>query len=429
MAILDTFRNWFKPNITKRSGNFLDPKNFQTGGSGVPVTQDSAMAFTAVWAAVRMLSESVAQLPINLIEREDGGDKIIRSDHFLYSIIHNKPNEYMTNYTFIQKIMYDLCVSGNSYVKIERNGSGRPIALYPILNSDIEIKEYEEVLYYYNTNTGESLEYEEMLHFKIMSQDGMVGQSPIDTCAQSISWGLALEQYGNAYFNNGAKVSGVLQTDRALSTEAIERLRNSFDQNYSKIGDAQKTLILEEGLKFNTISLSNEASQFLASRQFSIEEIARIFNIPPHLLRDLSKSSFNNIQEQSREFVQYSLMPYLSMIEQEMTTKLFKKSEQGKLFIEFNTNALLRGNPKERAEYYRTMLNIGAMTINEVRQKENMNKVEVGDNLFMQLNMATVEQIVKGAPIEVDEDIVDEDIDMNKIKLNGVLSHADTKTK
>ena len=411
MALLDTVRNWFKPNTEKRSGDFLDPRNFGSSGSGVRVTQDSALAFSAVWAAVRILSESVAQLPINLIQREENGDKTKRTDHFLYNIIHNKPNEYMTNYTFIQKIMYDLCVGGNSYVKIERNGSGRPVALYPINLQDIEFRVYDEKYFYYNTETGESLEYEEILHFKIMSQDGMIGQSPIDTCANSISWGLALEQYGNSYFSNGAKVSGVLQTDRALSTEAIDRLRNSFDQNYSKIGDANKTLILEEGLKFNTISLSNEASQFLASRQFSIEEIARIFNIPPHLLRDLSKSSFNNIQEQSREFVQYSLMPYLSMIEQEMTTKLFKKAEQGKLFIEFNTNALLRGNPKERAEYYRTMLNIGAMTINEVRQKENMNVVSEGDNLFMQLNMATVEQIVQGAPDEVvEEDIEDIEI-------------------
>tara|TARA_R110000823_G_scaffold121565_1_gene246643 strand:- start:475 stop:1710 length:1236 start_codon:yes stop_codon:yes gene_type:complete len=405
MGLFDFVGKLFKGEQEKRSGSFLDPSNFGRTGS-VAVTQDSALTFSAVWAAVRILSESVAQLPINLIERQPNGDKIVRADHFLYNIIHNKPNEYMTNFTFIQKIMYDLAVGGNSYVKIERNGSGRPVALYPILLSDIEIRELEEKIFYYNSKTGEALEYEEILHFKIMSQDGMVGLSPIDTCAQSISWGIALEQYGNAYFENGAKVSGVLQTDRALSTEAIDRLRTSFDQNYSKIGDAQKTLILEEGLKFNTISLSNEASQFLASRQFSIEEIARIFNIPPHLLRDLSKSSFNNIQEQSREFVQYSLMPYLSMIEQEMTNKLFKKSEQGKLFIEFNPNALLRGNPKERAEYYRTMLNIGAMSINEIRQKENMNVVDDGDNLFMQLNMSTVENIVKGNPTsEIEEDI------------------------
>lgn len=396
MAILDFFRNVF--TTEKRGGNFFDPKSFLPSGSGVPVTTDSAITFSAVWAAIRILSESVAQLPMGLIERLPDGDKINRTDHILYNIVHNKPNEYTTYFSFMQKIMYDLCINGNSYVRIERNGSGRPIALYSILVTDVEIRELDGKYYYYNQNTSEAIEYEEMLHFKIMSIDGMVGMSPIDTCANSISWGLGLERYGNSYFQNGAKVSGVLETDRALSTEAVDRLRNSFNMNYSQIGDSNKTLILEEGLKFNTISLSNEASQFLASRQFSIEEIARIFNIPPHLLRDLSKSSFNNIQEQSREFVQYSLMPYLTMIEQEMTNKLFKKSEANKLFFEFNTNALLRGNPKERADYYRTMLNIGAMSINEIRQKENMNRVDNGDHLFMQLNMATIDTIINDEP-------------------------------
>ena len=434
MAIFDFFRNMFAAE--KRAGNFIDPKTYSAlGGSGITVNKDTALTFSAVWAAIRILSESVGQLPIQLCERKENGDKVIRSDHFLYNIIHNKPNEYMTNCIFLEKIMYDLCVSGNSYVRIQRNGAGRPIGLYPLLFSDVEVKEYEDQYFYYDKNTGDALEYEEILHFKIMSQDGMIGTSPIDTCANSISWGLGLEQYGNSYFSNGAKVSGVLQTDRALSTEAVDRLRNSFDLNYSQIGDANKTLILEEGLKFNTISLSNEASQFLSSRQFSIEEIARIFNIPPHLLRDLSKSSFSNIQEQSREFVQYSLMPYLVMIEQEMTTKLFKKKEQGKLYIEFNTNALLRGNPKERAEYYRTMLNIGAMSINEIRQKENMNMVEEGDNLFMQLNMATLETIVKGGtlqsgddevPVEEPTEEIDVEVDVEEeeeVKTNGVLKH------
>ena len=372
-----------------------------------------------------MLSESVAQLPITIIEKIENGDKINRPDHFLYDLLHNKPNEYITQYSFIQKCMYDLCVAGNSYVYIQRNGSGRPIALYPLDVNKIEIREFEETYFYYNQDTNEMLDYMDMLHFKIMATDGMVGQSPIDVCANSISWGLGLESYGNSYFNNGAKVSGVLQTDRALSTEAIDRLRNSFDMNYSKIGDSNKTLILEEGLKFNTISLSNEASQFLSSRQFSIEEIARIFNIPPHLLRDLSKSSFNNIQEQSREFVQYSLMPYLVMMESEMSCKLFKNSERKKMKVEFNTNALLRGNPKERADYYRTMLNIGAMSINEIRQKENLNVVENGDELFMQLNMATVENIVKGGTLnkhdEEEIDVVHEDENTEK--------DADTETE
>tara|TARA_R110000824_G_scaffold376370_3_gene567481 strand:- start:2057 stop:3280 length:1224 start_codon:yes stop_codon:yes gene_type:complete len=400
MAILDLFRNIFGKTTEKRAFTF-DPNSMLTGGgSGIPVNNDTALTFSAVWAAIRILSESVAQLPISLIEREENGDKINRTNHPLYNLLHNKPNEYITYFSFIQKIMVDLCLNGNSYVKIERNGAGRPIALYPIDFDNVEIREYEDKYYYFNSETGEAIEYEEMLHFKTMSQDGMIGLSPIDTCANSISWGLGLEAYGNSYFSNGAKVSGVLETDRALSTEAVDRLRNSFDNNYSKIGDSNKTLILEEGLKFNSISMSNEASQFLASRQFSIEEVCRIFNVPPHMLADLSKSSFSNIQEQSREFVQYSLQPYLSMIEQEMTNKLFKKNETGKLFVEFNVNALLRGNPKDRAEYYRTMLNIGAISINEIRQKENMNRVEEGDSLFMQLNMTTVDKIASGVGVE-----------------------------
>lgn len=400
MAILDLFRNIFGKTAEKRAFTF-DPNSMLTGGgSGIPVNNDTALTFSAVWAAIRILSESVAQLPISLIEREENGDKINRTNHPLYNLLHNKPNEYITYFSFIQKIMVDLCLNGNSYVKIERNGAGRPVALYPIDFDNVEIREYEDKYYYFNSETGAAIEYEEMLHFKTMSQDGMIGLSPIDTCANSISWGLGLEAYGNSYFSNGAKVSGVLETDRALSTEAVDRLRNSFDNNYSKIGDSNKTLILEEGLKFNSISMSNEASQFLASRQFSIEEVCRIFNVPPHMLADLSKSSFSNIQEQSREFVQYSLQPYLSMIEQEMTNKLFKKNESGKLFVEFNVNALLRGNPKDRAEYYRTMLNIGAISINEIRQKENMNRVDEGDSLFMQLNMTTVDKIASGVSVE-----------------------------
>ena len=173
MAILDFFRNLF--TTEKRAGNYFDPKNFTSlGGSGITVNKDTALTFSAVWAAIRILSESVAQLPIQLCERAENGDKTVRSDHFLYKVISNKPNEFMTNYTFLQKIMYDLCVSGNSYVKIERNGAGRPIALYPLVCTDIEIKEYEEKYYYYDNNTGDSLEYEEILHFKIMSQDGLI---------------------------------------------------------------------------------------------------------------------------------------------------------------------------------------------------------------------------------------------------------------
>jgi HK97 family phage portal protein len=411
---------------SEKRSNYIDPSNFSMAGvgSGITITEDTALNFNAVWSAIRILSESVSQLPVQLVERKENGDKINKSDHYLYNIVSVMPNEYMTRYVFFNKVMVDLCSYGNSYIFIQRNQNARVEKLTPLDASKIVLKEYDDKYFYEDQKTKEIYDIEDLLHFKILSKDGMVGMSPIDTCANSIGYGLALEEYGNSYFRNGAKVSGVLQTDRSLTTEAVERLRNSFDMNYSRVHQANKTLILEEGLKFNQISLSNEASQFLASRRFSIEEIARIFSIPPHLLRDMSKSSFNNIQEQSREFVQYSLMPYMVMIEQELNCKLFKKSEKNKLQFEFNANALLRGNPKDRAEYYRTMINIGAMTINEVRQKENMNVKPEGDNLFMQLNMTTVKGIVNLDDTEEEETEGRALVDVDLTPTDGMIEEA-----
>tara|TARA_R110002110_G_scaffold128587_1_gene308292 strand:+ start:3174 stop:4382 length:1209 start_codon:yes stop_codon:yes gene_type:complete len=393
MSILKRFASLF---TSKRS--FLDFTNGRMrsqAGSGIIVSENTAMTYSAVWQACRILSESVAQLPMYIMEKEKNGDKLIRSDHSLYRLIHDEPNPYMTQFNWTQKCMYDLCVNGNSYVQIIRDKQGKPIELMPLDHQKITIKVMEGVLYYNDAASGQTIDMYDMLHFKTMSKDGIVGLSPIDTLANTISNGLGLLEFSNSYFRNGAKVSGVLQTPNSLSTESIDRLRNSFNMNYSSIGDSNKTLVLEEGLEFNAISLSNEASQFLSSREFSIAEIARCFSLPPHLLRDLSKSSFSNIQEQSREFVQFSLMPYIRIFESEMTRKLFTNGDKGKMFIEINTNSLLRGNPQERAEFYRTMLNIGALSVNEIRRKENMNSVPEGDNLFMQMNMTTLENITE----------------------------------
>jgi len=405
LGILTNFLKRFQKDKQERDYlSFSENLSGSLGGSGIQVDTNTAIQFTAVWQAMRILSESVAQLPINILEKDTNGDKKILNTHSLYNLLHTNPNKYMTKYVFIQKIMYDLLTRGNSYVHIIRNGAS-PIELITLDFEKIGLKEYEGEIFYEDSAAGAVYDSHDVLHFKTMSKDGYIGLSPIDTCRDAIANGLALQDYSNSYFRNGAKLSGVLETDRQLSTEAIDRLRHSFQMNYTKIGDSNKTLILEEGLKFSGISLSNEASQFLASRAFSISEVARIFSVPPHLLRDLTKSSFSNITEQSREFVQYSLVPYLYMMEQEFSTKLFKQNEIGKLNIEFNTNALLRGTPKERAEYYRTMLNIGAMSINEIRAKESMNRVGAeGDNLFMQMNMTTISNIIDGTPIETKEE-------------------------
>jgi HK97 family phage portal protein len=401
MGLLDTIKGIFKGNKIYRYNDFLAAMTSHRGqGTGGMVVSDkTAMNFTAVWAAIRILSESVAQLPLNILETDNSGNKIKSTNHQLYNLIHRKPNDIMTTYTFIQKCMMDLLTRGNSFVFINRNTNGRPIELLPLEVGKVKLVENEGVIYY-ELQDGGIVDHYDILHFKIMSQDGLVGISPIDVGANAIGYGLALQTYSSSFFANGAKVSGVLSTDRQLSDEAINRLRVSFNENYSNIQDSNKTMVLEEGLKFNQISLSNEASQMLQSREFSIAEISRLYNLPNHLLRDLTKSSFNNISEEGLNFVKYSLMPYLVMMESEMNCKLFRKNEEGKIHTKFNVNALLRGTPKDRSEYYRTMLNIGAMSIDEIRQLEELPTIQGGENHFMQLNMATLNNIIDGGTLK-----------------------------
>ena len=204
---------------------------------------------------------------------------------------------------------------------------------------------------------------------------------------------MSVQEYSSTFFKNGGKLSGILESDRALSEQAIDRLRNSFNKNYGTLAGSNQTAVLEEGLKYKSISVTPDQAQFLASRSFSIQEVARIFGLPPHMLADLSKSSFNNIEMMSQEFVSYSLMPYISKIELEMSLKLFRRNVVGRDYVKFNVNGLLRGNVKDRADYYKTAVTNGWMTINEVRQKEDLNRIEFGDENYLQMNMTTLDKI------------------------------------
>ena len=390
MGVIDTIKNVFNPSKDEVRHEQRALNLVPAYGSAVAVGSDNALTFTAVWAAIRLLSESVSSLPLGVYTNSDG-DKIVAENNPVYPLLKIRPNNYQSKITFLEKVMMDLPTKGNSYVKIERNRGAIPTALLPLNADDVNIKFIDGVLFYETASN--IYDASDILHFKTITKDGIIGLSPIDQCKNSIGWGMAVEEFGNTFFKNGAKLSGVLQTDRALSETAIGRLKNSFNNVYAQLTGSNATVVLEEGLTFKPVSISAEQAQFLASRTFSIEEVARIFNIPPHMLKDLSKSSFNNIEMQSQEFVTYTLMPYLTRIEQEMNLKLFRTNEIGKTFVQFNVNGLLRGNTKDRSEFYRTMLNIGAMSINEIRNKENMNKIADGDKHFMQLNMTTIDKI------------------------------------
>ena len=394
MGILQSIQNIFSGKTEKEKRNIQYSMPF---GAATQITPEKALTFSAVWAAIRILSESVSTLPINVFRTQPNGDKIVIENELSY-LLKYQPNGYQNKITFIEKIMMDLLTNGNSYVKIVRNRLGRPIELLPFKYDNINTYILDGKVYYTDEDSSETIESENMLHFKLITgSDGITGLSPIEQCRAAIGWYGDLEEYGRTFFKNGAKLSGILKTDRALSEQAIDRLRNSFNTNYSSLSGSNQTAVLEEGLSFQPVSISADQAQFLSSRQFSVSEVARIFGLPPHLLRDLSKSSFSNIEMQSQEFVSYTLMPYLNKIELEMGLKLFRKNNIGKEYVKFNVNGLLRGNVKDRADYYKTAITNGWMSINEVRSFEEMNKIEDGDKNFMQMNMTTIEKIGEDA--------------------------------
>ncbi len=391
MGLIDNIRTFFIGDSSKK----IDKRGLSLNTifpDADVYDSDKALTLTSVWNAIRLLSESVSSLPISVYRKENNGDKVEDVNNRIYNLIKFKPNNFQNKITFFEYVMYSVLTDGNSYVQIVRDNSANPVQLIP-LNPDyvnIFIKDNE---LFYQMDGGSVLDSADVLHIKLITDDGIEGLSPIDQCAKAINWNLSIEEFGSTFFKNGAKPSSVLSTDRALSETAIERLKNSFNSSYAKLKSSNSTIILEEGLTFKPISISPEQAQFLASRQFGIEEIARIFNIPPHMLKDLSKSSFNNIEMQSQEYVTYTLMPYLTRIEQEMNLKLFRTNELGKTFVEFNVNGLLRGDVKTRNEAYKTAIQNGYMSINEVRQKENLNSIEGGDQHFIQMNMTTIENV------------------------------------
>lgn len=392
MTLLERITNVFIPPKTQKrdlslNTIFPDANVFDT---------DKALTLTAVWCAIRLLAESVSSLPVSVYSKQANGDKVEDSKSPIYNLVKFKPNYYQNKITFFEFIMLSICTEGNSYVQIVRNNSGTPVQLICLDPSNVSVVVNNNELFY-QVDGGAVLDSSDMLHFKTITDDGVTGLSPIDQCAKALNWGVSLEEFGSTFFSNGAKPSSILQTDRALSDTALQRLKTSFNNNYGKLKNSNSTIVLEEGLTFKPISISPEQAQFLSSRQFSIEEVARIFNVPPHMLKDLSKSSFNNIEMQSQEFVTYTLMPYITRIEQEMNLKLFRTNELGKTFIEFNVNGLLRGDVKSRTEAYKTAITNGYMSINEVRQKENMNSIEGGDKHFMQMNMTTIDKIGEDA--------------------------------
>ena len=374
-------RGTYTPYIPNVFGNF----------TGKSVDSNSALGLSAVWGCTKVLSESIASLPLNIYERMADGDRLLADTHRLYFLLHNQPSKLYTSYTFIEYLVKSICLNGNGYAVINRDRNANIVSFTCINPTDVKILQEYGSLYYNIKGYDELIPAEDIIHVKNLTNDGILGMSPIQYAAESLGWGIALQTYGNTYFGNGGMPSGTLESDKVLTTEAVERLRQSWDKAYGGVDNANKVAVLEEGIQFKPVSISNESAQFLASRQWSISEIARWYRVPPHLIQDLSKSSFNNIEMQSMEFIQYTLTPLLKRFEQEFNSKVFKVNERNRFYVEFNVNGLLRGDAKTRADLYTKAIQWGWMSINEVRRKENLNAIPDGDEHLVPMNMTNLD--------------------------------------
>lgn len=370
--------------------------SFLMGGttSGKRVNERSAMQMTAVYSCVRILSEAVASLPLHFYMYDENGSKKKAIEHPLYFLLHDEPNPEMTSFVFRETLMTHLLLWGNAYAQIIRNGKGEIIALYPLMPDRMTVNRDEKGRLYYeylthtddvpiNKDTVVRLNSSDVLHIPGLGFDGLVGYSPIAMAKNAIGLSIAAEEYGSKFYANGAAPSGVLEHPGTLKDPT--KVRESWTQTFGGSHNSHKVAVLEEGMKYTPISISPNEAQFLETRKFQINEIARIFRVPPHMVGDLEKSSFSNIEQQSLEFVKYTLDPWVSRWEQAMVRSLLSKDDKKKYFIKFNVDGLLRGDYQSRMNGYSIGIQNGFMSPNDVRELENLDLIpdEEGGNTYM----------------------------------------------
>lgn len=415
------FRSRDKPSNRTVGGGYT----FFMGGtsSGKAVTARSAMQMTAVYSCVRILAEAVAGLPLHVYRHNDQGGTEKAIDHPLYLLLHDEPNPEMSSFVFRETLMTHLLLWGNAYAQIIRNGKGEVNALYPLMPNKMSVdRDANGQLYYtYTRSTDEAptmqgmtvtLKPSDVLHIPGLGFDGLVGYSPIAMAKNAIGMAIASEEYGAKFFANGAAPGGVLEHPGTIKDP--QRVRDSWQSTFGGSGNANKIAVLEEGMKYTPIAISPEQAQFLETRKFQINEIARIFRVPPHMVGDLEKSSFSNIEQQSLEFVKYTLDPWVVRWGQSIMRSLLSDSEKKEHFVKFNLEGLLRGDYVSRMNGYAIGRQNGWVSANDIRELENLDRIpaeEGGDLYLINGNMLPLKDAGAFADTPTDAGKEDETVD------------------
>lgn len=403
-------------------GEWRRPFVYRTD-SAVIVDEDRALNYAAVWACVRIISETLAAMPWPVLEKRPDGRRERLEDHAVHALLNSRANIDTTAFDFKQALIAHVLTWGNGYAEIDRSANGTISNLWQLAPDRVTPTRGEdgELVYEVRETSGDLtvLPRNRVLHFRGLGFDGVQGYSVIQMAAQSIGLGMATERFGNDFFGNGAHPSGVLSHPNRLDEASIANMRDSLKQA-TGAGKWLNPLILEEGMTWMPTGIPPDQAQFLESRKFQINEIARWFRVPPHKLADLERATFSNIEQQAIEFVTDTIMPWAVRFEQEVNTKLLPR--QPDVFTKINLNGLLRGDIKSRYDAYAVGRNWGWLSANDVRRLEDLNPIEGGDEYLAPLNMTLLDKVGEDppAPSAVAPDKTPDNVsDQDEPKQNG----------
>lgn len=370
--------------------------------SGRSVTPATAMQSTAVFACVRVLAETVASLPLHVYRRLPQGGKERATEHYLYPVLHDQPNPEMTSFELRETLMGHLCLWGNAYAEIVRDGGGRVRELWPLRPDKMTVKREDgELRYYYQLPDGTiaALRQQQVMHIRGLGGDGVMGYSPIRLAREAIGLALATEEFGAGFFGQGAHPGGIIEYPGKLSDQAYERYKKSVQEAYGGLGKAHRLMVLEEGLKYTQVGIPPEDAQFLSTREFQVIEIARIFRVPPYLLQDFSRATFSNVEHTAISFVVHTVRPWLVRWEQAVKRDLIPPAEQREYFAEFLVDGLLRGDIQSRYNAYAVGRQNGWLSADDIRELENMNPLPDGQGkvYLVPLNMIPASSVGSAA--------------------------------
>lgn len=363
---------------------------------GDHITERTSMNISAVYACVRILSEDFASLPLHFF-KQNGRFREKATNHPLYELLYIKPNSEMSSFTLREVGMTNLLLWGNCYIQKIYDKQGNILELWPLLSERMRVDRdpvTDEIVYWYTPRKGNTLKLsrKEVLHIPGLSFDGLRGLSPIELSRKSLQSAQAAQKYGAKFFENGARPSGVLEHPGHL--EHPELIRETWNETYQGTENAHKVAVLEEGMKYHEIGLPPEDAQFIQTRKFEMNEICRIYRVPPHMIGDLEKATFSNIEQQSLDYVIYTLRPWIVRWEQAIQTQLLRDWEiSAGYYAKFNVDGLLRGDFNTRMQGYATARQNGWMSANDIREKEDENPIPAeqgGDEYLINGALMTV---------------------------------------